>query len=263
MHRELRDILTSERYWISVGVILLCFFSFSVPLWLGSADWGTEYRPSALELAIEPIIFGGVIFLLPFCAAAAFSVTQVDDLQTGMFYSKLLRSSILRYEIHQITFSALAGALALGTVYAIHAIFWNVVALPYDPQQYPYHELPFQPGTFYAAWHTLFYALPIYLYMTISIGFFGAAWAIAALAVSVWIPDKLLTITIPACLYTLWSGGLFYYLFGWSLPHPADLFFDDISTTLLLQSLLSYGILLIISVILYRLGLQRRIQNEK
>ena len=91
--------------------------------------------------------------------------------------------------------------------------------------------------------------------------FCAAIWSVTALAVSVWVPDKLLTIIIPVCIYHLWSCRIFYHLFGINTPHPGALYNDALTVQRVWQSLVMYGILFIISLLVYVLGLKRRTQN--
>jgi hypothetical protein len=229
---------------------------------VGSVDWGIEYRPSALQQSIEGICFGGVLFLLPFCATAVYATSQVMEITSCYIDFKIARCSLARYGWGKLLATALSSGLVLTFVYAIHACIWNLVSLPYDPVAYPYHELPFRDGTLFAGWHKVSHALPIYLYMTMGIGVYGAIWAVCSLAVAVWIPDPLLTVTIPVCIHKFWSGGFFRYAFGWQAPFPVDLFAEDVSPTQLFHTLAMYGVVLAIAVSLYFWGLKRRVRHE-
>lgn len=60
-----------------------------------------------------------------------------------------------------------------------------------------YQEVPFGDRCIYAQWTDIFYAFPIYAWMTGGIALCAAVWSVTALAVSVWVPDKLLAIVIP------------------------------------------------------------------
>lgn len=86
----------------------------------------------------------------------------------------------------------------------------------------------------------------------------AGVWSITALAAAVWIPDKLLAVTIPACLYQLWSGGLIYHLFGVRLISPSTLFNDWQTPERVRQALIAYGVLLVISLAVYYAGVKRR-----
>ena len=71
-------------------------------------------------------------------------------------------------------------------------------------------------------------------------------------------PDKLLAVTVPACVYQLWSGGLSYYLFGVRLISPATLFNDGQTMDRVGEALLAYGVLFSLSLIVYYAGIKRR-----
>ena len=155
----------------------------------------------------------------------------------------------------------LSAAVATSMAFALHALVWNFIAYPYDLVAHPYQEIPFNANCIYSNWTDIFYGFPIYLSMTLGIAFCAAIWSVTALAVSVWVPDKLLTIIIPVCIYHLWSCRIFYHLFGINTPHPGALYNDALTVQRVWQSLVMYGILFIISLLVYVLGLKRRTQN--
>lgn len=143
----------------------------------------------------------------------------------------------------------------------MHAILWNIIAYPNDPIAHPYHEIIFAPDCVYNNWYTILYGLPMYLSMTLGIFISGAVWATVALATSVWIPDKLLTVTVPVCIYYLWMCRIFFFLFGWDVPSPSTLYNDALTLKLIWQSLLVNVALFCISTVVYVVGLKRRVQN--
>ena len=155
----------------------------------------------------------------------------------------------------------LSAAAATGLAFALHALVWNFIAYPYDLVAHPYQEIPFSAKCIYSQWTDIFYAFPIYAWMTFGIALCAAVWSVTALAVSVWVPDKLLTIIVPVCIYYLWSCRIIYHLFGINTPHPGALYNDALTVERVWQSLLMYAILLVISIFVYVKGLKRRIQD--
>lgn len=258
MLRELKSAIYSYQFAFSLLFMLICFLGLSIPEWLISVDWGAEYRQSALQLSIGSIFFGGVMLLLPFCASFPYATRQVDELQTSMMRWKLLRSSTSHYARIKIIATAVSGGLAISLAFLLHSLLWNIIALPCDPIAHPYHEMYFHEECLYYTWYSTLYGLPMYISMAIGMFICGSVWALVALAISVWIPDRLLTITIPTCCYYLLSAGVFEHLFGWKLPHPATLYNDALTVWEAQQSLLEYFILFVISCAIYILGLKRR-----
>lgn len=261
MKDEVRSALFSQGFFLAFIIMLTCFLGYSLPTWIFSADWGDEFREGALQLSVGGIFFGGSMLLLPFCAGVTHSISQVDEIRSSFLEWKVLRSSLLTYARNKVVASMLSAALATGLAFALHALAWNFIAFPYDLVAHPYQEIPFAQSCIYSLWDDIFYAFPIYLWMTGGIAFCAAAWAVTSLAVSVWIPDKLLTIIIPVCIYYLWSCRIFYHLFGINTPHPAALYNDALTIERLVQSLVMYALLYIISIGVYMTGLKRRIQN--
>lgn len=201
------------------------------------------------------------MLLLPFCASVPYAISQVDEIRTSFLEWKVLRGSIRRYSFNKIVATMLSAAVATSMAFALHALVWNFIAYPYDLVTHPYQEIPFSANCIYSNWTDIFYGFPIYLSMTLGIAFCAAIWSVTALAVSVWVPDKLLTIIIPVCIYHLWSCRIFYHLFGINTPHPGALYNDALTVQRVWQSLVMYGILFIISLLVYVLGLKRRTQN--
>ncbi len=262
MREELKSAFLNFNFVMGFLVMLICFLGMSIPEWVVSAAWGSEYRQSALQQSIVGIFFGGVMLLMPFCACIPYATRQVEELRTSVMTWKLLRSSLSKYATGKIMASALSGGAAVAAAFIIHALIWNLVALPCDPVAHPYHEISFDPNSLYAEWYAICYGLPMYLSITIGIFISGSTWAVIALAVSVWVPDKLLTVAIPACIYYLLSASILNHLFGWNLPHPATLYNDALTVQQAIQSFTEYVLLFIFACVLYRLGLRRRAQNE-
>lgn len=262
MKEELKSSFLNINFLLGFLFMLICFFGMSIPEWLSSAEWGAEFRQSALQQSIIGIFFGGVMLLMPFCACIPYAPHQVDEMRTSVMEWKLLRSSIPQYAIGKITATALSGGAVVTLAFAFHAIVWNIIALPCDPVAYPYHEISFSPNCLYTKWYSILYGLPMYLSITAGIFLSGATWAVIALSVSIWVPDKLLTVAIPACMYYLLSASIFNRLFGWNLPHPATLYNDALTIQGAIESLTEYVVMFIIACAVYMVGLKRRAQNE-
>ena len=259
MRKELKRALSSPLFIMSTVVFFLCLQGFALPVFIqDSIREPLEYRQSALALSLGGFFFGGVILLLPFCAPMAHAVSQVDDLRSGMMHWCILRSSVGKYASNKILSCFLASALSMGGAFAVHVILWNLLAVPYDPIQYPNHEIGFYQESFFLSWSTIAHGFPIYAEIGLGLAFSAGIWSVAALAAAVWVPDKLLVVTIPACIFKLWGGNLAYYLFGIWLPSPDTLFNDAQTVSSVLAALAAYGVLLGICVAVYYAGLKRR-----
>lgn len=258
MREELKRAFFSPLFFLSMGIFFLTLQGYALPSFLSSLAEPIEYRESALALSLGGIFFGGAILLQPFCSPMAHSVSQVDDIRSGMMQWSVLRSSVRRHVLRKVLSSFLSAAIALGGAFAFHALLWNLVALPYNPVAFPEHQIVFsQEGLFYD-WANVAHALPIYVDITLGLAFTAGVWAVVALAAAVWVPDKLLAVTIPACIYHLWSGSLTYYLFGFRLISPSTLFNDWQTASRIREAMIAYGILLMISIFVYYIGVKRR-----
>lgn len=267
MRKELRRALSSPLFLLSMVVFFLCLQGFALPAFIQDLTpfrgiyEAIENRQSAMTLTLGGIFFGGVMLLLPFCAPMAHATSQIDDIRSGMMQWSVLRSSVRKYALNKMVSCFVASAVSTGVAFAVHAVLWNLLALPYDPATYPNHEIGFSGQSFFREWSTILYGLPIYIEITLGIAFSAGIWSITALAAAVWVPDKLLVVTISACVYKLWSGQFLYYPAGILLPGPDTLFNDAQTVQSVSEALFAYGLLLLASVAVYYAGLKRRAQH--
>ena len=246
MREELARAVKAPQAWVAFAVCFMTLMGYSLAYWIGTnlaGEW-LEYRESALQLSIGGIFFGGFMLLLPFCAALAHSTSQVDEMCSG----------IMRWE-------ALVAAISTSSAFVLHAILWNNIALPVDPTAYPSHTIYFSKKCIFHNLYTVCYGLPVYVEMTLGIAFTASIWAVVALAIAIWIPDKLLTVTIPSFLYYLWNANVVYYFTGIKTPHPAILFNDGLTIEKAIISIEAYLIILGISMVIYYIGCKTRCQN--
>lgn len=261
MLEEMKRTLKSPQTWIAFIVCFITLMGYSFVYWIGSANEWIEYRESALHLSIGGIFFGGFMLLLPFCAALVHATNQIDDICTSMMHWKTIRHSLRKYISTNVGVSMIISALSASGAYVLHAIIWNIVALPNDPAIYPNHTIYFSKECVFYDWYLVMHGLPVYIEMTLGIAFTASIWSVAALAISVWIPDKLLAVVIPSFIYYLWNADVFYFLTGIKTPHPAILFSDGLTVEKAIISIGSYLMLLIISLVLYCCGCERRCKN--
>ena len=146
MHEELKNTFRSKRFWIAFGVAIFTLMGYSAAYWIGSADEWLEYRESALHLSIGGIFFGGFMLLLPFCAALAHSTSQVEEESGSIMQWRTLRSSVAKYVAIKASASMIGAAVATMSAFILHAIIWNIIALPCDPTTYPNHTIYFDPS---------------------------------------------------------------------------------------------------------------------
>ena len=260
MREELKRALLGKGFLFSFLAMFVCIWMRILPDWLVSADWG-EYRPDALHLVVGSIFFGGIMLILPFCATLTHAVSNVDEIQTSFIYWKALRSPLQRIARQKLISTALSGGLCVMLPFVLNIVIWNIVAVPIDPIAYPQHEQIFYEGVLYNDWYGVMHGLPMYTSMSLGIFLNGALWALVGLAVSVWLPDKLLVMTMPIGIYFLWMRDLPNRLFGVTIPHPSDLFNDGLTMEVLVQALIATGVSLLLAIAVYYTGLKRRVQH--
>ena len=155
----------------------------------------------------------------------------------------------------------LTAMLVTSGIFLLHAVVWNQVAVRHDPAIYPMHNNFFSSASLYYKWFEINHGLPIYLSMSAGMGISAAVWSIVGLATAVWVPDKLLAISIPYCLYALIGTQLSYYLVGVRVPHPSTLFNDALTIQDIWQTLVMYGILMALAFMMYGAGVNRRVRH--
>lgn len=262
MNRELKRAFSTRLFFLSAAVFFLCLQGFALPNFIyGCMHEPLEYRESSLALTLGGIFFGGVLLLLPFCAPMTYATSQVDDIQSSMLRWSVLRGGLRKYAQYRIASGFCASAVAIGVAFTLHSIIWNICAQPYDPIKYPVHEIGFWTESFFFEWSTIHHGLPIYIEVCIGLAFSAGVWSVVALATAVWVPDKLLVVTIPACIYKLWGSGFIYYAFGVWPPSPDSLFNDAQTTESAVGTVTVYILLLSLSIIVYYAGLKRRACN--
>lgn len=265
MRSERKRIFSSAGFWSALTVMFLCLQGFALPVHLrqscGALAESIPNRQSSLALTLGGVFFGGFMLLLPFCASLAYAGSQVDDIRTDFISWCLLRASVKRYALRKLTAAFLSAAGAIGAAFLLHAALWHIAGIPYNPATYPNQEIPFWPESYFSAWATIGHGWPIILDIAAGMAFSAGCWSVAALAVAMWIPDKLLVCIVPACIEKLWASGLAYYLFGVWLPTPDALFNDAQTVAGNLQCTAAYAVLLAIAVWAYLAGLQRRAQH--
>lgn len=263
MREELKRALSAPQSWIAFAVSFIALLGYSLAYWIGCmiiGEW-VEYRESALQLSIGGIFFGGFMLLLPFCAALAYSTSQVDDLVFGMMQWETIRSSVAKYVLIRVKTCMCVSALVTSGAFILHAILWNIIAVPVDPVTYPNHAIYFAEDCVFYEVYSVWHGLPVYVEMTLGIAFTASIWSVVALAVAVWVPDKLLTVAIPSFIYYLWNADVLFYFTGIKSPHPAILFNDGLTIQKAFVAIVIYLIVFFVSLAIYYIGCRRRCIN--
>lgn len=263
MKEEIKSVFRSRAMWFAFIFMFVTLLGYSACSWFGFVANGEprEYRESALQLAIGGVFFGGFMLMLPFSTALCHAVTQVDELRSGMLLWRAMRSSPGKVMRAKAVAAALAAAFSCASAFALHALVWYFIADPVDIVNCPTHIIYFSEGCVFGDWYTVADGLPVYVEMTLGIAVTAAVWAVVGLAVAVWVPDKLMVMTVPVCIYFLWREQFQYYFTGVRVPYPATLFNDGLSLRTGAEALGMYAVLLAAALVLYYVGLKRRCQN--
>ncbi len=253
MGKEWKSYVLNSGFLIGVVMMLISLLCCSIPLWMQAlTEPVPELRPNALVLSLQAVFFGGVILLFPFsvclpAAAARQNIGVLHDDQKGW----------ARYGLQKIGACALAGGAVAALPFALHAIVWNLIAIPASPELYETHQIHFY-GV-YEDWYRVFHALPMYVSFTLGMMICGGVFAVMYLAFSVWILDRVVSLILPAAIYFLWLK-LGLLIPDPAFPKPADLFNDALTKQGIAYSLIVYALLLMFSACAYLVGLKREVQ---
>lgn len=128
MKKRIQHIYLNKSAVFASFAMLFCYLCVSIELWISSlSESVVAYRPSAFIYALEPILFGGVIYLFPFCACLPITDRNVDE--------QLSKKSAL----NRILYAFVSGGLAVSLPFLFHTILWNALAIPVNPKQYESH----------------------------------------------------------------------------------------------------------------------------
>ncbi len=241
--------------------LLISYLGFSIPTFVESLKQDIQWRASALQLSLEPILFGGVVFMPIVCAWASYVPYHVEVMRSGFVSFCLIRSDWRKYAMRHITRAFFMGAAVVGGSFFLHAFIMNILATPYDVLRFPSQELPFMEGTFAFNMHKVCYGLPLYLTMTLCHGVFGGAWCLIGLSLSTWMKDSIISLSMMLCIKEFWIVFPRRIL-GKSFPSPSLLLYEDLTLYTLLLSLAVYVVVCCIAVVLYVWGLKRSVRNE-
>lgn len=262
MRREIGLAFKNPLWWIASVTMLLCFLGFSLPTWIDRVAQGDRMLMDAFSQGFAPIFFGGAILLFPFCAAIPYATSQVEEIRTGFIYTKAIRCSVKKYASMKIIAVVLSAAAAMAVASLVHSLLWNIVAGAYNPSMRPDTEVVFGEGTVYDTLKDYPYAWPAFLHAALGFAISGAVWAMIALATAVWIPDTLLTVTVPVVIYYFWTYGLLRKIFGAGFPTPSALYNDGQYWWMYGRALIVNASILVIAIGIYYRGLKRRLRFE-
>lgn len=213
------------------SVLLFCYFCSSLDIWRYAAEESVAaYRPSAFVFSIEPILFGGIILVLPFCACLP---TAYSDKK------RLARLSPVR----RLFASFVSGGAVVSLPFVIHTILWNFIAIPINTSAYEEHQLQLYGiiGTIYDS----FYGIPVYLLFTGGMFLCGGVLAVVYDTFFCLHEDQIIAFLSPSLFY-----------FGWmkisiqfpeiELPAPVDLFNEGLTVQGAVKLLVIYISIMVI-----------------
>ena len=164
----------------------------------------------------------------------------------------------MRYAMQQLTMNFIVSGLCVGSAFFAHAALCHLIALPSMPEIYGSHEIPFSEECIYYSWLSCLHGLPIILCVGFAMAITGGVWSTFGLAVSIWIPDKWMTVSLPTFVYFVLNSRTMYLLTGVRIPYAADLYNDALTIPIVIQSLAYDALLLLVFTLIYMIGVKWR-----
>lgn len=243
----LKMMLKSKGTWLAMAVMFLCYFGTSIDLWNSSINEPIIiYRPSAFVYALEPVLFGGVILVFPFCSCLPIAMSR-EMHSLPRICSK--RKIVLAFS---------AGGTAVALPFVLHTIIWNLLALPVNPAVYESHQLQL-----YGLLNDLYgicYGMPVYAVFTLGMIIGGGTFSVIYLVASTMMKDHIVAFVTPSLIYFGWLK-LSTYFSNLQIPAPVDLFNEGLTIGGGLLLLLIYTIILVLCIGLFD-WMQRKVAVE-
>lgn len=238
-----KRVAKNKGFWLGASTLLFCYLCASIESWMGAVNEPIRaYRPNALMLSLEAILFGGVILVFPFCACLP------NALKSKYAYGT--EGSISLYMCH--TF--IMGGMTVTIPFILHTLLWNTVALPVNPAQYESHRM-----AFYGLLNILYdkcYGLPIYIIFAGGMFLCGGTYALMHLAASTWISDDIAAFAIPSVFYFAWLKTVTSFT-SINLPSPVDLFDEGLTIYNACALVIIYLHIIVLCIKVYKKGVEK------
>lgn len=224
--QELRQTFSRALPWLCMLAFLACLEGSALPIWIIRCQQGDRKLMSAMDMVFTPVFFGGIMLLVPLCAAAAYGTVHAEELRTRFFLLTIMRTSERKYVLTKAASAMLTGALVLGGGFLLHVILWHIVAGPYDVAARPDIAVDFVPGTVYDTYIQTPFAIMAYAHAVFGFAVTGALWAMVAVTLLVWNRDPQLSVALTVVIYFLMRNRLMELVFGIHMPSYTGLYND-------------------------------------
>ena len=257
LKQELRLTFARPLPWLCMLAFVACLEGSSLPIWIIRCQQGDRALMSAMDLTFTPVFFGGIMLLVPLCAAAAYGAVHAEELRTRFFLFEMKRTSERKYVLTKALSAMLTGALVLGGGFLLHVILWHIVAGPYDVAARPDIAVDFVPGTVYNTYIQTPYAIMAYVHAVLGFAVTGALWAMVAVTLLVWNKDPQLSVALTVVIYYLMRNRFVELILGIRMPSYTGLYNDGQLWADYFQSLGFHLVLLAALTAVYGWGIRR------
>lgn len=111
--REIRHNLKQPAFWLSVGIVLFCFYFEHRDYFSFYLKGELLYHLDVFYLFVTPFEYGLFFYLVPLAAIPAASLSVIDELKSGHARLKLYRSSRRGYIARRITSISIGSMLPM------------------------------------------------------------------------------------------------------------------------------------------------------
>lgn len=129
--REIRHFMKQSSFWLSVGIVLFCFFFEHRDYFSFYAAGELLYALDVFYLFVTPFEYGLFFYLVPLAAIPPAALSVIDELKSGHARLKLYRSSQKAYiakrlGIHQHRFHV-TYADRMPAVFCLFHVSWSII----------------------------------------------------------------------------------------------------------------------------------------
>ena len=194
---DIRSFLRSSRIWAALvmGTLLIIRPIFEVwRYWAGNLN-------SPMELLSLPLAISDFTPFAPIFCALPYATSFCDDYTSGYMRYITARSGVKTYCKGRTLSVALSGMIVMACIFTITIIVCVLTAQLPDTIQ----TVSFMEHTIWARmnWLLPYNGLLAYAGRVLLASLFGAVWAVVALGISTWIPNRHVALIAPFVLYQL------------------------------------------------------------
>ena len=130
--REIRHFMKQSSFWLSVGIVLFCFFFEHRDYFSFYAAGELLYALDVFYLFVTPFEYGLFFYLVPLAAIPPAALSVIDELKSGHARLKLYRSSQKAYIAKRLVSISIGSMLPMLIGCLLFFAFSMLLSFPYQ-----------------------------------------------------------------------------------------------------------------------------------